>query len=245
MTMQIDVAIPTYGGESTIEDCLTHLVEAIQPSQFQINRLLIDWKPADNLDSTGRNVSDFCMNRNISHVIHKNDHNLPESRQFLIEQIQTEWFLFLDDDVLLSPDAMTAGYAAISPAVGGIQSRRATDTHTPAEWSRWRPVRGTLFASLIRMQALEDIEIPSDITVLEDEYIREHIDNEGYLWLFDHQFQFLHKSQHRHEIDFNEGRIAGKYGLLPIWYVFGNVAYNPVDPKHYKRAIGYVKGRWL
>lgn len=244
--MKIDICIPTYDANPDVfRETLRRLQRAMNYSPFEANRIRFDYKPTDT-DQTKKTIfEELSTDWLRSTYIDVTDHNLPEARQFLMSQVTTDWFLFLDDDVWLTASALRRLAESLSPAAGGVGVRRLSDPHSAAKWSVWRPVRGTLFASLIRTEAVEDIAIPADITVLEDQYIREHIENNGYLWLFDHRAKFKHLSRNRHSIDFNEGRIAGKYDLLPIWYVFGNVTYNPVNWRHYERALGYVKGRWL
>lgn len=243
--MKLDILIPTYGGETTIEDCLIHAFEAINASEFKVNRLIVDWKPTEGHDFTQTHIMAICERLHIPYVIYKNDHNLPEARQFLMEKTETDWFLFLDDDVMLTETAAQRLYDGVADTTGAIQVRRVSDSSTPAKWCQWRPVRGTTFATLIQQNAIKDIDIPHDVTVVEDQFIREYIENHGYNWVFDPYATFSHHSQHRHEIDWKEGFVAGKYELVPLWYIFGNVGFNPLSWKHYERALGYIYGRWF
>lgn len=246
MPTLIDIAIPTYGGETVIGDTLCRLKKSIEHSPFTINRIVVDYRPKD--DRTVAIITEWCDTQDIAYTIYPDTRTLPESREFLCNQIETEWFLFLDDDVLLRPDTLAHLHDSMAPAVGAVQVRKGVHENAQnGDWSKWRNVRGTTFATLIRSDCVQDIDIPEEITQLEDEYMRQHIENEhNKLWLFNHQAVIDHDCQDRHEINFTEGVLAAKHGLLPYDYVFGNVPYNIFTwghPwKHTKRALGYCYG---
>lgn len=246
MSTPIDVAIPTYDGQGVIRDSLEALDQAIRDSPFVLNRVVVDYKR--NGDVTDDVIDTWADYTGTECVIHENDHNLPEAREFLIEQIETDWFLFLDDDVMLRPDTVQSMHDSISPLTGAVQVKKGRQTDANHEWSKWRPVRGTTFATLLCADAVEGIDIPADMTVLEDEYLRQYVESESdYLWIFNHQAVIDHDNQGRHGIDAREGYLAGKYGLLPYDYVFLNVPYNVVTMnhpiRHTLRALGFCYGR--
>lgn len=242
----IDIAVPTYGGESVIGKTLCRLKESVQSSSFAINRLVVDYRPKN--DDTDSIIKEWCDTHDISYTIYTGERSLPESREFLCKQINTDWFLFLDDDVLLRPDTLSKMHGSIASSVGAVQVRKGVhEDAVNGEWSKWRNVRGTTFATLIRSECVQDISIPAEITQLEDEYLRQHVENEhDKLWLFNHQAIIDHENQGRHAINFREGVLAAKYDLLPYDYVFGNVPYNVLHRghpwKHTKRALGYCYG---
>lgn len=244
-TEPIDIAMPTYGGSNVITTTLNKLHDSITNSPFTINRLIVDYRP--NNDTTDTRIATWCHDHNVDHEIHTGTRSLPESREYLCRHIDTDWFLFLDDDVRLRDTTLARMHDSIAPAVGGVQVRKAR--HADAEnfdWSKWRTVRGTTFATLIRTSCVQDLSIPPEITQLEDEYIRQHVEANDKLWVFNHQAVIDHDNQDRHQINFREGVLAARYGLLPYDYVFGNVPYNILTwghPwKHSKRALGYCWG---
>lgn len=244
--MKLDICMPTYGGATTIERSLEFVRESLATAEgVTAEKFRFDIRPAGA--GTETIVRSFCDRHGFDYDVHVTEHNLPEAREHLIHETEAPWLLFLDDDVYLEEPALLRLRESIAQNVGALQPRRATDTHEPYEWSRWRPIRGTCFATLIRTEAVAGISIPSDCTVLEDEFIRRYVESSGYVWVFDHAARFTHDTQDRHQIDFNEGRIAGRYGLLPAWYIFGNVGMNlrrPSElPKHVSRAAGYTYGR--
>jgi hypothetical protein len=246
MSQPIDIALPTYGGSEVITTTLDRLQTSIDNSPLSINRLVVDYRPKDDITAT--KIKRWCSDNGVGYTIHTGTRSLPESREFLCNQIDTDWFLFLDDDVRLRENTLSKMHNSMAPAVGGVQVRKAR--HADAEnfdWSKWRTVRGTTFATLIRTSCVQDISIPSEITQLEDEYIRQEVERHDKLWVFNHQAVIDHENQDRHDINFREGVLAAKYGLLPYDYVFGNVPYNVLTwghPwKHTKRALGFCWGQ--
>jgi len=246
--MKIDVLMPTYGvSPDTLQKTLVRLTQSFANSPLSLGTLRVDYRPAN--DYTDEIIREWAVDEQVSFTIHEGDRTLPASREFLFDKADTEWFLFLDDDVWLRDDTLAEMYESIAPSVGGIQVRKACHEDSKnGSWSKWRNVRGTTFATLIRTSCVEDCSIPAEITQLEDEYIRQHIENQhDKLWLFDHQAIIDHDNQGRHEINYTEGKLAAKYDLLPYDYVFGNVPYNiltlgnPV--RHTMRALGYTVGK--
>ena len=69
---------------------------------------------------------------------------------------------------------------------------------------------------MIRTAAVNDLSIPEGVEVLEDEYIRRHVESAGYIWVFNHQARFSHNSMERHQLGWKQGYIAGKYDLMPF-----------------------------
>lgn len=242
----IDVAIPTYGGASVITTALQNLKQSIDATDVAINRIHLDYKA--NNDNTDEKVATWCELNGIDYSITESNRNLPESRAYLIGQIETDWFLFLDDDVNVQEETLSHLFDSIAPGVGAVQVRKARHTQKAnGDWSKWRPVRATTFCTLFRTEAVRGCSIPSEITQLEDEYLRQYVESESdKLWLFNHQAIVDHDNQDRHDINFREGILAAKYDLLPYDYVFGNVPYNIVTwnhpLKHTKRAAGYCYG---
>jgi len=244
--MGIDVAMPTYGGAGVIEKTLDRLDTAVATAPLSINRVLVDYRP--NNDDTATRVRDWADRTGTAVTIVESNRTLPESREFLCNMVETEWFLFLDDDVRLREQTLAALWNATAPAVGAVQVRKGRHTEAAnGDWSKWRPCRGTTFCTLLRRDCVADMTIPSEITQLEDEYLRQHVENHhDKLWVFHHGAVIDHDNQGRHDINFREGVLAAKYGLLPYDYVFGNVPYNILTRghpwKHTKRALGFCWG---
>lgn len=241
----IDVAMPTYHSEPVIELSLGALERSVSNSPITINQLVIvDNHSADGTVSIAeRRAEEFGWE---STIIEKST-SLPEARAVAIDTVETEWFLFLDDDVVVSESYLPDLLAGVSPLTGGVQGRKTTETRQPSTWVHYRSTRGGTHATLLRHDAVSDIQIPADLEVLEDEYIRQHVENErSLLWVFNHQAVFHHENQMRHSIGWKEGYLGGKYGLTPGYRLLIDAAASVLDGQnpvpHCTRTAGFVVG---
>jgi hypothetical protein len=115
---------------------------------------------------------------------------------------------------MISEDYLDTLLQSISPAVGAIQGKKRRSPYSASIWVHRRSLRGGTHCTLIRSAAVDGIKIPSDLSVMEDEYIRRFVEEEkGYIWLFNHQAYFEHKNQKRHSIGWKQGYLEGKYDL--------------------------------
>lgn len=249
MVREIDVCIPTYNSEDVIEDSLDSLANSEKESPMDISTIyLIDNQSTDKTREIARNRSaEFGWDIEIT----KKQCNLPEARQLAISKVNTEWFLFLDDDIQIPQDYLSKLSGAIAPLVGGIQGRKETPhtTHN-SNWVRWRSHRSGTHATLLRHSAVEDIEIPNELTVLEDEYIRKHVEENGWLWIYNHQALFQHNNVGRHPINWTEGFLAGKYDLMSFPYVLRGMLTAAIQLdirftlSNLQRVFGWIAG-WV
>jgi glycosyltransferase involved in cell wall biosynthesis len=244
--MKIDVVIPTKESESVIGQTIDQAAAAIDyADDISLNQLVVvdDESDDDTLEVVRHhaNLQDWDTN-----VISKSA-TLPEARELGIGLVETEWFWFLDDDVRVRDDYISRQVDAIAPAVGAIQGRKEHRSEHPSDWVHRRSRRGGTHATLIRHEGVSDVEIPDELTVLEDEYLRRWIESRGYIWFFHSHARFEHYSQERHPIGWNEGYLGGKYGLQSFQTVALNVPYavatdrNPLP--HAKRMLGWLAGR--
>lgn len=217
--MNIDVCMPTWNSADVLAGTLEKLAVSAANSPIEINTLIIvDNDSGDNSLEIARNKAE---NHSWDTILISDEIPLQTARKRAINNTTTEWFLFLDDDVRVSDGYLTVLYNSIAPTVGGIQGKKGEGCELDGQpdgsnsrWVRWRSHRAGTHASLIRKSAINSIEFPNDLTMLEDEYIRQHIENNGYLWLFNHQALFTHENQERHPTGWREGYLAGKYGLV-------------------------------
>ena len=120
------------------------------------------------------------------------------ARQELMEQVDTDWFAFVDDDVELRPDWWSTVTEMLSPEVGGVEGlwsylagdKRVDDyTRAMARLARllrqesWRDRIDRAFTgdTLVRTEAVRGIHVPN-IPVWEDEYIRQWVEKNGFEW---------------------------------------------------------------
>lgn len=123
--------------------------------------------------------------------------NRAVARQKGIELVETDWFLFLDDDVLLCPNWFTkASKYMKDPLVGLIWGwDKITDptarniikticflrkkTEYALQYKMFQE-RGGTHDTLIRLQAVKNIQIPLELHVYEDKFIKTFVQQKGY-----------------------------------------------------------------
>lgn len=245
--MNIDIVVPTYESASVIEETLDHLNRSIEASNIHIGKIInIDNCSSDN---TIKLIKKKCNEYGWDRTFVVGSYNLPEARQKGISIVDTPWFLFLDDDVRISEEYITKISKSISELSGAVQGKKASVDRKNSEWVRRRARRGGTHATFIRTEAVTNLRIPEDLVVLEDEYIRRHIESQGYLWIFNHQAVFSHHNMQRHLAKFNEGYLAGKYDLMTAHRIYLSIPkailYLNNPKQQINRAIGWTLGKLL
>jgi glycosyltransferase involved in cell wall biosynthesis len=245
----IDIAMPTYESGNIVESSLRAAKQSSANAPIEINSLtVVDNNSTDGTPQIIRDVAhefgwDICLIRQ--------ETSLPEARQILIKEAESDWFLFLDDDAIVSHSYLSDLIDAISPLTGAIQGKKASIDRPPAKWVHRRSMRAGTHATLIRHDAVAGVDFPRDLVVLEDEFLRRYVENQrSYLWIFNHQATFEHENQLRHSPGgWREGYLAGKYDLRPSYRVMVDVpasikALNNPIPQ-IKRTSGYIAGKLL
>ena len=179
---KIDVCIPTWNSGRTLSHCLRSIVKEIP-----VNRILI----ADNF-STDETLH---VAREFQAVIIQQKCGIGKARQMLIDEVSTDFFAFIDSDVVLREGWFKAimkvmeSDARIGAVCGLWFSDNPQDRHYWEIW--WRRVRlddpiwkrGYLIDTMIRTQAVKGISIPDKLNNYEDKFIREFITSRGYKWI--------------------------------------------------------------
>ncbi|WP_225334354.1 glycosyltransferase family 2 protein [Halomicrobium urmianum] len=242
--MEIDIAMPTKESADVIEQTLERAAAAIDRSAASVNQLIV--VDDESVDETRELAREAAETHGWDATVVSESMPLPAARRRAIDLVETEWFWFLDDDVRVRADYVERLLDAVAPAVGAVQGRKASRSEHPSDWVHSRSRRGGTHATLIRREAVADVQIPSDVAVLEDEYLRRWIESGGYAWFFHAHARFVHDCQERHQIGWTEGYVGGKYGLQSFQTVAMNVPYAAAtgrDPMpHLKRAAGWIAG---
>lgn len=242
--MELDIAIPTKESADVIDGTLERAAAAVERAGVSVNRLVVVDAESDDgtVDLVRRSADDLGWDA----LIVSDPAPLPVARRRAIDRVETAWFWFLDDDVRVEADYLDRLTDAVAPAIGAVQGRKASRSEHPSDWVRRRAHRAGTHATLVRTAAVADVEIPSDVVVLEDEYLRRWVESRGYAWLFHPHARFEHHNQERHPIGWTEGYVGGRYGLQPFHKVALNVPFaamtgrNPVP--HVKRVAGWCAG---
>lgn len=241
----IDVAVPTYQSGAVLDGTLERLARAEEAAPVAVSRLVVvDNESDDDTREIARTAADA---NGWEPIVTSRPSTLPEAREIAISRVESEWFLFLDDDVRLSTSYLRDAVEAVAPAVGAVQGRKAARDGHNTDWVRRRARRGGTHATLVRHAAIEGVSYPDDLLVLEDEYARRYVEDGGLLWVFNHRARFEHASQERHPIGWQEGYLGGKYGLSQFHTVALNVPFALAQGRspapHAERALGWVAGR--
>ena len=166
------------------------------------------------------------------------------ARQELIERVDTEWFAFVDDDVNLRPDWWSTVTGMIDPDVGAVEGLwsylagdKRVDDYTRAmarlvglfRRESWRDRIDRAFTgdTLVRTDAVKGIHMPN-LPVWEDEYIRMHVERNGYKWVRTLNVVCDHLRRYNLRPSYNVGLYGYYLGRLTLRGQVKRVAQLPV-----------------
>lgn len=176
----VDVVLLTKNSERKLKEC----VESIYRNVPVAHLIVVDGYSTDH---TLEIIAEFNGKyRNVTVIMDKGTRG--SARQKGIEAVQTEWFLFVDSDVVLCRDWFTKAQKYIQPDVGAVWGIEVWSTIAKPKTLRLFltvtrkifDVRGGTHDTLIRTSLLKNIHIPPDLHVFEDAYIKDWITDQGY-----------------------------------------------------------------
>jgi len=180
MVDSIDVVLLTKNSERVIVKCLTSLYQNVP-----VHRLII--VDGYSTDATLSIAETFNQKHHNVEIIF--DHGTRASaRQKGIKAVQTEWFMFIDSDVVLCRDWFQKAIKNINSQVGAVWGIEVWSTLKNPKLLKLFliithkvfEIRGGTHDTLIRSALVKDIQIPRELHVFEDTYIKEHITQKGY-----------------------------------------------------------------
>jgi len=150
------------------------------------------------------------------------------ARQKGIEAVETEWFAFVDSDVVLKENWFDHIKSLIGKDVGGVQgtelpifARNLEEVNNAVIEIKRRfhfPERKTIFPfrafmgdTLIRTRAVKGIRIPPGFHIYEDNYIQRRIERKGFKWRVTDEKVALHYGRPYQKLDLIS---AGTLGYL-------------------------------
>lgn len=187
--MKIDVAVLTKDSAQYILQCLDSIIRNVPLSRL----IIVDGYSTDN---TLELVKRFETLTNI--IVIKDHGNRAVARQKAIDSVETEWFMFVDSDVVLCDYWFKKVQKYMEPDVGLIwgyvtQKNPQGAARMDAErtlFNRLRKnrnrheveftARGGTHDTLIRLKAVENIRIPSQLHFYEDMFIKNWVEAQGY-----------------------------------------------------------------
>jgi glycosyltransferase involved in cell wall biosynthesis len=192
--MQIDVVLLTKNSEHLLLQCLASVYKNVPVKTL----IVIDGFSTDRtleiLDKFNRkygNVALFQMHGSRA-----------GARTEGIRRVSTEWFMFVDSDVLLCRDWFKKAQKDISKGVGAIwglnvdvipkiKNKRILTLQSIVARKAF-DLRGGMHDTLIFRKSVEDLRIPEHLHTYEDAYIVQHIESHDYKVVVGREISCLH-----------------------------------------------------
>ena len=180
--MKIDVVMLTKDSEYILRRCLNSVYRNIPVN----NLIVVDGFSKDNTLSILEEFNEKYGNLRII----KDRGTRAKAREIGIENVETEWFMFVDSDVILCKDWYKKAQRYVNSGVGAVwginvdvvpnfKSRifHKLALHVARESFK---IRGGLHDTLILHEAVKGIKIPAHLHAYEDAYVIRWIKEGGY-----------------------------------------------------------------
>ncbi|MDR2203721.1 MAG: glycosyltransferase family 2 protein [Nitrososphaerota archaeon] len=182
MVDSVDVVLLTKNSERVLAKCLDSLYRNVP-----VHRLIVI--DGYSTDGTLAIVERYNLRyRNVEVIFDSGTR--ASARQKGILAVQTEWFMFLDSDVVLCRDWFKKILRSVDvdSQVGAVWGIEVWSTLKNlwlmklflAVTHKIFQVRGGTHDTLIRSSLVKDIQIPQELHVFEDAYIKNYIAKKGY-----------------------------------------------------------------
>lgn len=177
---RVDVVVLTKNSERILEKCFFSIYNNVP-----VNRLIV--VDGCSTDSTLRIVEKF--NEKYGNVVVIQDQGTRGSARLKgIREVKTDWFLFVDSDVVLSGNWYEKAKSHVADDVGAVWGTEiwAGISHSAllklflVVTRRIFEIRGGTHDLLVRSQTVKDIDIPKGLHVFEDALIKNWIAKKGY-----------------------------------------------------------------
>jgi glycosyltransferase involved in cell wall biosynthesis len=178
--MDIDVAILTMNSGRMLRECINSVYKNVPVK----NLFIID---GHSTDSTADIVKEFQEKYgNVTFIQEKGTR--ATARQTAIRMVKSDWFMFVDSDVILSKNWFAEAEKLVEDDVGAIWGIEIWSVLRDSKLLRlFERVtikifekRGGTHDTLIRRRTVTDIKIPYQLHTYEDGYIKDWIEKKGY-----------------------------------------------------------------
>lgn len=176
----VDVVLLTKNSEKVLDKCLDSIYENVP-----VNKLIV--------------VDGYSTDRTLDVLerFNKKYHNVQitfdkgtraTAREKGIQQVKTDWFMFIDSDVVVCKNWYQKALKHIDQTAGaiwGIEVWSTIQNESTLKLFLWVTrkifdLRGGTHDTLVRTELVKDIVIPSNLHVFEDAYIKDWITRKGY-----------------------------------------------------------------
>ena len=176
----IDVVLLTKNSEKVLEKCLESVYRNVPVGQL----IAVDGYSTDRTLDILNQFNEKYGNVKVTY----DRGTRATARQKGIRHVSTEWFMFVDSDVVLCRNWFQKAVKYIDKNVGsvwGIEIWSTIQNQTALKLFLWLTrkifeVRGGTHDTLIRTETVANIEIPKNLHVFEDAYIKKWIIGKGY-----------------------------------------------------------------
>ena len=178
--MQIDIVVLTRNSERVLKECLSSVYENVPVN----NLIIVD---SYSTDATLEIVKEF-QEKHGNIVLIQEKGTRGSARQKAINQVKTDWFMFVDSDVILCDNWFAKAKKRMKDNVGAIWGMEIwsvlKNTKVLGLFERVTmkifEKRGGTHDLLVQRKAIEDIHIPHHLHTYEDSYIKSWICKKGY-----------------------------------------------------------------
>lgn len=177
---KVDVIVLTKNSERLLRKCLASIYENVP-----VNTLII--VDGYSTDSTLNIVKEF-QRKYGNIVLIKTKGTRGYARQRALKEVKTNWFMFVDSDVILCKDWFKKAVLFMKSDVGAIwgmeiwsvlKNKKVIDLFARMNMNIFRQ-RGGTHDTLIRRESIENIRIPENLHTYEDAYIKSWICKKGF-----------------------------------------------------------------
>jgi len=178
--MHVDVIMLTKNSGRLLKKCLTSVY-----SNVPINKLIV--VDGYSTDETTEILEEFQEKyRNVT-IIQENG-TRGFARQLALEKVETDWFMFVDSDVILCDNWFAKAARLMENDVGAIWGIEIWSVLKNSKilklferiTMKIFEKRGGTHDLLVRRKAIENIQIPHHLHTYEDSYIKAHICKKDY-----------------------------------------------------------------
>ena len=190
----IDVVLLTKNSEYLLEQCLAAVYENVPIK----NLIIVDGFSTDRTMKIINKANEVHGNVKLVKV----NGSRGRAREKGIQQVSTEWFMFVDSDVILGRDWFKKAEKNVEKNVGAVwginidlvpnvKDKRILKLQSIIARLCFS-LRGGMHDTLIRRQAVEGIRIPEQLHAYEDTYIMNWIKKKGYKTVIGDDIYCLH-----------------------------------------------------
>lgn len=176
----VDVVLLTKNSERILEKCLQSIYQNVPVGQL----IAVD---GHSTDKTHQILNAFNQKyRNVQIIL--DNGTRATARQKGISHVSTDWFMFVDSDVVLCSDWFQKAQKHLRETVGAVWGIEVWSTIQNQAilklflmvTRKIFEVRGGTHDILIRTDLIKGIDIPENLHVFEDAYIKDWVTKKGY-----------------------------------------------------------------